>query len=81
MLHPGEAEGQRFQLLQPADVFFERLAPGSRPAGADGVGRRDKHSVRRINPQIIMMPQRGMNHLRAFAVTFGQFGAYRGMPT
>src|SRR5438270_2650387 len=41
VLDAGEAQRQRLALLEPPHVFLQGLAPGARPAGADGGGGGD----------------------------------------
>ena len=65
VIDAGEAAGDRFQLFHPLDVAFERFAAGAGPRGAAGVGRGHQHGVGIVDAQIVVMPQRRVDHLGA----------------
>ena len=75
LLDAFEAGGDRFQFLHPFDVAFEGFAAGAGTRGAAGVGGRDQHRVRMIDANIVVVPQRGVDHLGTLAVALQQFGA------
>ena len=74
LLDAREAQRQGFQLLEPPHVFLQGLAASARPAGADGVGRRDQHGVGRVDAEVVVMPEGGVDDLLALAVALGQLG-------
>src|SRR6202042_2070584 len=76
-----EAQSKRFELFQASDVFLESFAPRTRAAGTDRVGGGNQHCIRRLDAQVIVMPQRRMDHLLRLAVASSQLGSDKGMTT
>ncbi len=71
----GEAAGDRLQFLHAFDITFEGFAPGAGARGAARVGGSHDDGVGMLDAEVVVMPGRGADDLRAFAVAFQQISA------